>query len=108
MGIYTMSQGITRNHMQPSHLPEETPPDPKKWLEFLGGKNPPDLCDWPRHLLSSFGLRPLHDEPNHGVHLTVQMLYMPSFHPECCVTVSEEENPTRVSLVTHSTNLWSW
>jgi hypothetical protein len=93
---------------EPPLLPDDFPPDPKKWVDFFGGKHPPELPDWPRHLLACFGLRPLHSETGRDELSVIQLLFAPPFSPEYCVTVSEEGATARVSLVTHSTNLWQW
>ena len=61
----------------------------------------------PQYLLDTFSVRPL-GGPEMQPAEAARVLFMPSFHPECCVTATLDGREPQVALVTMQTSLWKW
>ena len=84
--------------------PKKRRPRPKP-RTTIGGVDTPDYATWGREVAARFGMdEPL--PPSGGA--CFRVLFQPSFHPECMITVVEDAEGAEVSLATYGTNLWYW
>lgn len=74
---------------------------------IIGGVDTPDIDTWPQVLWDQFASEALSEKMRFSV-AYYRVLFAPSFHPECCVTVIDFGGAAEVSLRTYRTNLWYW
>jgi hypothetical protein len=60
----------------------------------------------PASVLAAMGVPPLAEEER--CELAARVLFLPSFHPEVCLTIQRTGDEATICLVTLQTNLWSW
>jgi hypothetical protein len=73
---------------------------------IIGGVDTPDIDTWPQVLWDYFS--PDWSDKMATSTAYYRVLFAPSFHPECCVTVIDLDGAAEVSLLTYRANLWYW
>ncbi len=88
-------------------LPEGYVVKPKSRTITFGLDTPNDYG--PERVLHALGVQPLDASARSATTTAAaQVLFLPSFHPECCVTVDLRDYAPTVTLVTMRTSLWNW
>ncbi len=74
---------------------------------IASGVDTPDIDTWPGALWACFDSEAVLAKTRSGT-AYYRVLFAPSFHPECCVTVLDLGDTAELSLLTFRTNLWYW
>lgn len=75
---------------------------------IIGGVDTPDIGAWPEVLWGYFASGSLLEKMRSGTATYHRVLFAPSFHPECCLTVVDFDGTAELSLLTYRTNPWYW